>query len=217
MTHPEEEALGRGYDRRLMRRLLGYLRPYRGQVALAVVVALLEALVQLAGPYLTKEAIDNGIRHRDLEHLGQVALIYLSVLGIGFGLGYLHQQFMQRVGQHVMMDLRMAIFRHLQRLPLSFYDRNPIGRLMTRVTNDVDALNELVSAGVVALFGDLFDVGWKANTRNVKLLERQVLDPRGARRSSRIVLTLSLVLISALVAGVAWLALRASAWIFTLP
>jgi len=152
----EEEAAGRTYDHRLMRRLLGYLRPYRGQVWLAGAVVLIDALAQLAGPMLTKEAIDRGIRHHDLVRLDQVAVLYLAVLLVSFGLGYLQNQIMQRVGQHVMMDLRMAIFRQLQRLPLAFFDRNPVGRLMTRVTNDVDVLNELVTSGVVALFADVF-------------------------------------------------------------
>jgi ATP-binding cassette subfamily B protein len=151
-----EEALGRGYDHRLMRRLLMYLRPYRAEVALAIVVVLLDALVGLAGPYLTKEAIDNGIRHRDAVHLDQVAVLYLVVLVVGFGLGYLQNQVMQRVGQSIMLDLRLGLFRHLQRLPVAFFDRNPVGRLMTRVTNDVDVLNELFTAGVVAAIGDLF-------------------------------------------------------------
>ena len=151
-----EEALGRGYDHRLMRRLMTYLRPYRPEVALAIVVVLLDALVGLAGPYLTKEAIDNGIRHRDSVHLDQVAVLYLIVLVVGFGLGYLQNQIMQRVGQSIMLDLRLGLFRHLQRLPVAFFDRNPVGRLMTRVTNDVDVLNELFTAGVVAAIGDLF-------------------------------------------------------------
>lgn len=165
----DDEVLGRGYDHRLMRRLLGYLRPYRARVVLAGLVVLLDALVQLAGPFLTKEAIDNGIRHRDLGHLDRVAVLYLAVLLAGFGLGYLHNQIMQRVGQHVMMDLRTALFRHLQRLPLAFYDRNPVGRLMTRVTNDVDVLNELLAAGVVAMLGDVFTLAgiliamWRLN------------------------------------------------------
>lgn len=154
----DEEILGRAYDQRLMRRLLGYLAPYKGQVAFAGLVVIFDTLAQLAGPLLTKEAIDFGIRHRDLAHLDRVALGYLAVLLVAFGLGYLHNQIMQRVGQHVMMDLRLALFRHLQRLPLSYFDRNPVGRLMTRVTNDVDVLNELVTAGVVALFGDVFMV-----------------------------------------------------------
>ena len=153
---PEEEAAGRAYDHRLMRRLLGYVRPYRAQVWLAGAVVLLDALAQLAGPLLTKEAIDRGIRRHDLVRLDQVAVLYLLVLLASFGLGYLQNQIMQRVGQRVMMDLRMAIFRQLQRLPLAFYDRNPVGRLMTRVTNDVDVLNELVTSGVLALFADVF-------------------------------------------------------------
>lgn len=155
MIH-EDEVQGRAYDHRLMRRLLTYLVPYRWEVVLAVFVVLADALVSLAGPYLTKEAIDHGIRHLDLGYLDRVAVLYLSVLVVGFGLGYLQNQVMQRVGQHIMRDLRQSLFRHLQRLPLSFYDRNPIGRLMTRVTNDVDVLNELFTSGVVAIFGDVF-------------------------------------------------------------
>ncbi len=157
MSH-DEEPHGKAYDHRLMRRLLGYLRPYRGEVVAAIGVVLLDAVVGLAGPYLTKQAIDHGIRHRNLEFLNEMATVYLSVLVVGFGLGYLHYQIMQRVGQRIMMDLRLQLFAHLQRLPLAYYDRNPIGRVMTRVTNDVDVLNELFTAGVVAVFGDLFVV-----------------------------------------------------------
>ena len=153
---PEEEVLGRGYDHRLMRRLLGYLRPYRAQVILAVLVVLADAVIGLAGPYLTKEAIDSGIRHRNLVRLDQVAVLYFVVLAAGFGLGYLQYQVMQRVGQRIMRDLRLELFHQLQRLPLSYYDRNPVGRLMTRVTNDVDVLSELFTGGVVGMFGDLF-------------------------------------------------------------
>ena len=151
-----EEDASRPVDRRLMLRMAGYLKPYRLQVAMAVLVTLAEAAVQLAFPFLTKEAIDLGIRHRDLYLLDRIALVYLAALALAFGLGYLQSQLMQRVGQSIMRDLRTAIFRHLQRLPIAFFDRNPIGRLMTRVTNDVDVLNELFTAGVVALFGDLF-------------------------------------------------------------
>ena len=156
MSPHEEDLLGRAYDHRLMRRLLGYLRPYRPQVVAAVAVVLLDAVVQLAGPWLTMQAIDNGIRHRDLGYLDRVAALYLAVLLVGFGLGYLQTQIMQSVGQRIMMDLRMALFRHLQRLPVAFFDRNPVGRLLTRVTSDVDVINEMFTAGVVAIFGDLF-------------------------------------------------------------
>jgi len=151
-----DERTARAYDHRLVRRLLPFLRPYRGQVALAMVVTLAAAGVQLLYPWLTKEAIDLGIRHRDTVLLDRIALGYLAALLVGFGLGYLQTQIMQRVGQSLMRDLRARIFRHLQRLPVSYFDRQPVGRLMTRVTNDVDVINELFTAGIDALFGDLF-------------------------------------------------------------
>ena len=155
MSPGEEDELGRAYDHRLMRRLLAYLRPYRWRVAAAVGVVVLDAVTQLAGPWLTMQAIDNGSRHKDLGHLDRVAVLYLAVLLVSLGLGYLQTQIMQSVGQRVMMDLRLALFRHLQRLPVAYFDRNPVGRLLTRVTHDVDVLNELFTAGVVAIFGDL--------------------------------------------------------------
>jgi ATP-binding cassette subfamily B protein len=151
----DEDEPGRAYDHRLMRRLMGYLRPYRGRVAFAVAVVVLDAAAQLAGPWLTMQAIDNGIRHKDVPYLDRVATVYLAVLLVSFLLGYLQTQIMQRVGQRIMMDLRMALFRHLQRLPVAFFDRNPVGRLLTRVTSDVDVINELFTAGVVAIFGDM--------------------------------------------------------------
>lgn len=157
MSHDDDEHV-RPYDHGLMRRLLGYVRPYTGRVVFAGSLVVLESLLGLAGPYLTKEAIDNGIRHRDLGHLDRVAVLYLSVLLTTLLVGWLQRQIIQQVGQNVMHDLRLAIFRHLQRLPVAFYDRTPIGRLMTRVTHDVDVLNEMVTAGVVAVFGDLVAV-----------------------------------------------------------
>ena len=152
----EDEATGRAYDHRLMRRLLGFLRPYRLEVAFAGVVVIADALVTLVYPWLTKEAIDHGIRRHDLHFLDRVAVLYLALLAVGFLLGYLQNQVVQRVGQHVMLDLRTALFRKLQALPVAYFDRHPIGRIMTRLTGDVDVLNELVTAGVGALFGDLF-------------------------------------------------------------
>ncbi len=155
-VHDPEEDAGRAYEHRLAVRMFAYLTPYRGQVAFAVIVTLAAAGVQLAYPWLTKEAIDLGIRHRDTYVLDRIALAYLSALLIGMGLGYLQTQIMQRVGQNLMRDLRAHLFRHLQRLPVSYFDRQPVGRLMTRVTNDVEVLNEMFTAGVDALFGDLF-------------------------------------------------------------
>ncbi len=155
MTGHEDDVLDRTPDRRLIRRLLGYLRPYKGQVVLAGVVVVADVLVQLAGPYLTMEAIDNGIRHRDESHLEYVAFLYLCVLLAGFLLGYLQTRIMHGVGQRVMLDLRLQLFRHLQRLPVSFFDRQPAGRVLTRVTHDVDVLNELLTAGVLAMVANV--------------------------------------------------------------
>ena len=98
MSPGDEDDLGRAYDHRLMRRLMGYLRPYRGRVAFAVAVVILDAAAQIAGPWLTMLAIDNGIRHKDLGYLDRVAVLYLAVLLVAFGLGYLQTQIMQRVG-----------------------------------------------------------------------------------------------------------------------
>jgi ATP-binding cassette subfamily B protein len=151
-----EEDTARAYDHQLVRRLAAYLAPYKWQVALAVFVTLLQAAVQLMFPWLTKEAIDLGIRHKDLYALDRIALLYLASLLAAFGLGYAQSQIMQGVAQRVMRDLRTTLFRKLQELPASYYDKTPVGRLMTRVTNDVDVLNEMFTSGVDALFGDIF-------------------------------------------------------------
>jgi len=153
---PVDDDSPRGVDARLLQRLFGYLRPYRAQVAFAVLLALGDALLQLAGPFLTKEAIDNGIRHRDLQHLDRVAALYLSALLAGLLLNYLLTVMTQRIGQSIMLDMRRALFDHLQRLPVAYYDRNSVGRIMTRVTHDVDVLNELFTSGVISIVGDVF-------------------------------------------------------------
>jgi ATP-binding cassette subfamily B multidrug efflux pump len=152
----EEEVLGKAYDARLMRRLLTYLWPYRWQALLALVSIMLHSALQLAPPYLTKVAIDDYIAHGRLEGLGTIAALFLVILVGAFIFEYLQTWLMQLTGQRIMYDLRMAIYERLQQLDVRFYDRNPVGRLMTRVTTDVDALNELFSGGVVAVFGDIF-------------------------------------------------------------
>jgi ATP-binding cassette subfamily B protein len=152
----DEEVIGKAYDARLMRRLLGYLRPYKAQVVLAIAAIVAHAVVELAPPYLTKVVIDRFIPAGDLSGLGLVAIAYLATLAASFGLEYLQTWTMQVTGQQIMFDLRMRVFEHLQRLDLRFYDRNPVGRLMTRVTTDVDVLNELFTSGVVSVFGDVF-------------------------------------------------------------
>jgi ATP-binding cassette subfamily B protein len=155
-TFHEEEALGKAYDARLMRRLLRYLRPYWRHVALALLVLLLGAAVSIIGPWITQLVIDEAIPGEDTRLLGMLALAFLGTVLLGFVLEYVEAVVTTWLGQSVMYDLRKEIFEKLQRADLRFYDRNPIGRLMTRITNDVETLNELFSSGVVTVFGDLF-------------------------------------------------------------
>ncbi|HKF67676.1 MAG TPA: ABC transporter transmembrane domain-containing protein, partial [Vicinamibacterales bacterium] len=156
MTAHDDEVLGKAYDGRLMRRLLTYLRPYWRQVLVALFAILAGAAGQLAQPYLIKTAIDQHIATGRLEGLDRLALLFLVILAGSFVAEYLQTWTMQLTGQRIMFDLRMAIYRHLQRLDLQYYDRNPVGRMMTRVTSDVDVLNDLFTSGVVTVFGDVF-------------------------------------------------------------
>src|SRR5947207_3817886 len=139
-----------------MRRLLHYLRPYWREVAVALVAILAGAAASLAQPYLIKIAIDRYIAPGQLAGLDRLGALYLGILVAAFASEYLQTWMMQFTGQRIMFDLRMEIYRHLQRLDLRYYDRNPVGRLMTRVTSDVDVLNDLFTSGVVTVFGDVF-------------------------------------------------------------
>jgi ATP-binding cassette, subfamily B, multidrug efflux pump len=169
----EEEVLGKTYDSRLMARLLKYLRPYRWQVTTALVSIFLKSSADVLGPYLTKVAIDRYLAPRGaatstssgiwswlspnaITGIAQIAAIYVGLLVITFLLEFLQTYYMQWTGQKVMFDLRRQIFRHLQRLHVGFFDKNPVGRLVTRVTTDVDALNEMFTSGVVSIFEDIF-------------------------------------------------------------
>lgn len=154
--HHEEEIFGKAYDAHLTRRLLRYLVPYRARVALAIVLLLGAAAVELVGPWLTKIALDRAIPDGDEKLLWTLVGVYAVSLLIGFALEYAQVLLTTWLGQRIMYDLRVEVFTHLQRLSLRFFDKNPVGRLMTRVTNDVEVLNELFSAGVVTVFGDLF-------------------------------------------------------------
>jgi len=155
-THfQEDEILGKAYDARLMRRLLTYLRPYRWAVALSVLLLLLTAGMDLLGPFFVKIAIDRYIVRGEGAGIGRLAVFYLATLLAAFAFRYAQNFIMQVVGQQVMYDLRLALFTHLQRLAVSFFTRNPVGRLMTRITNDVDTLYEMVTSGVVTVIGDL--------------------------------------------------------------
>jgi ATP-binding cassette subfamily B multidrug efflux pump len=156
MTSHDDEILGKAYDARLMRRLAHYLRPYWRQVALSFAAIIVGAASQLAQPYLMKVAIDRYIATGQLAPLDRLAALYFVILLVAFAADYLQTWTMQLTGQRLMFDLRMELYAHLQRLDLKYYDRNPVGRLMTRVTSDVDVLNDLFTSGVVTVFGDVF-------------------------------------------------------------
>ena len=156
MSIHEDEILGKAYDAVLMRRLLRYLRPYSLFVALALTAIITASMLQLAQPYLMKIAIDRHIALGELAGLDRIALVFLFILLGSFAMEFVQTWLLQLTGQRIMFDIRMQIYEHLQRLDVQFYDRNPVGRLMTRVTTDVDVLNDLFTAGVVSIFGDLF-------------------------------------------------------------
>jgi ATP-binding cassette subfamily B protein len=161
----EEEALGKAYDSRLMRRLMEYMRPYKWRVILALTLTLAVTPLELAPPKLFQVAIDKyltpaasqGITLATARNgLVIISLIYLLVLFFDFLAQYVQIRIMQRVGQQTMYDMRQEIFGHIQRLSMSYFDKNPVGRLVTRVTTDVDALNDLFAAGVVTMINDFF-------------------------------------------------------------
>ena len=142
-----------------MRRLLAYLRPYRWYVATAIGILIAASGLALVGPWLTKIAIDQAFPAGDLRLLALRAVIYVGSMLVAAVLEYARTLLTTWIGQRVMEDLRGQIFGHLQRLELAFFDRNPVGRLMTRVTSDVEALNEMFTSGVVTIFGDVFTIG----------------------------------------------------------
>src|ERR1700688_3970811 len=170
----DEEVLGKAYDSRLMRRLLTYLRPYRWQVTIAIAAIILKSFCDVLGPHLVKVAVDRSLAPvnsatagiwswlspRPLHGIAQISAIYFSLLILTFVFEFLQTYFMQWTGQKVMFDLRSQIFRHLQRMHVAFYDKNPVGRLVTRVTTDVDALNEMFTSGVLAIFEDVFSLSF---------------------------------------------------------
>src|SRR3984957_755641 len=169
-SNQEEEVLGKAYDRRLMRRLLTYLRPYKWHVVIALAAIILKSGLDVLGPYLTKIAIDKYLAKAPDSHswigdrlssapmtgIAQIGGLYVGILISTFILEFIQTYLMQWTGQKVMFDLRSQIFRHLQYMHVGFFDKNPVGRLVTRVTTDVDALNEMFTAGVVSIFEDVF-------------------------------------------------------------
>jgi ATP-binding cassette, subfamily B, multidrug efflux pump len=161
----EEEALGKAYDSHLLRRLLQYLHPYRWRVLLALALVAIVTPLELAPPKLFQIAIDKYLvpgMHRAIAEpqawhgVLVISIVFFGVLVFDFLAQYVQIRIMQRVGQQTMYDMRSAIFAHIQRLPMTYFDRNPVGRLVTRVTTDVDALNDLFAAGVVTMINDFF-------------------------------------------------------------
>jgi ATP-binding cassette subfamily B multidrug efflux pump len=166
----EEEILGKAYDGRLMRRLLKYLRPYKLHVVVALAAIILKSGLDVLGPFLTKIAIDkylakspnsnswigDRLSSTPLTGIAQIGGLYVGILIFTFTLEFIQTYLMQWTGQKVMFDLRSQIFRHLQQIHVAFFDKNPVGRLVTRVTTDVDALNEMFTSGVVSIFEDVF-------------------------------------------------------------
>src|SRR5580692_2788889 len=169
-SNQEEEVLGKAYDGRLMRRLLTYLRPYKWHVVVALAAIILKSVLDVLGPFLTKIAIDKYLAKSTNSHswigdrlssapltgIAQIGGLYVGILIFTFTLEFIQTYLMQWTGQKVMFDLRKQIFRHLQFMHVGFFDKNPVGRLVTRVTTDVDALNEMFTAGVVSIFEDVF-------------------------------------------------------------
>src|SRR6201996_6451972 len=167
----DDDVVGKAYDHRLMRRLLTYLKPYNLQALISLIAILLKAGADVIGPYLTKVAVDRYMTARPPLHppawthrlspnpmtgVTQIAMLYLGALVLSYALEFAQTYLLQWTGQKIMFDMRSEIFRHLQRMHVSFFDRNPVGRLVTRLTSDVDALNEMFTSGVFAIFEDVF-------------------------------------------------------------
>jgi ATP-binding cassette, subfamily B, multidrug efflux pump len=152
----EEDALGKAYDSRLMRRLMAFAKPYWILIVASIVLLFGEGALQLVGPWLTQRVIDVALPRHDLQVIRVAVVLYVVSLVAQFGCSYGETMLTSLLGQRVMRDLRLKLFAHVQALPIAFFDRNPVGRLVTRVTSDVEALNELFTAGVVSGLGDLF-------------------------------------------------------------
>ena len=167
----DDDVIGKAYDGRLMRRLLTYLGPYKVQTAFSAVAIIFKAGTDVIGPYLVKVAVDTYMTDTPPEKLSwlahhlspqpmagitQLGLLYLAALLVTYALEFTQTYLMQWTGQKIMFDLRSQIFRHLQRMSPAFFDRHPVGKLVTRVTSDVDALNEMFTSGVLAIFEDIF-------------------------------------------------------------
>ncbi len=152
----EERIIEKSIDKKTALKLLSYLKPYKALFSFTIFLLLVTAGLQILGPYLVKVAIDNYIAPGQLEGFSYIVLIFALVIILEFIIRYFQQYLTELLGQKIMYDMRMDIFKHIHKMPMSFFDKNPIGRIMTRVTTDVQTLNEMLSSGIVTLFGDIF-------------------------------------------------------------
>lgn len=172
MSIQDDDILGKAYDAQLMKRLVVYLRPYKWQVLLAILLSVAVSGLEAVRPYFTKIAVDVHIANKDSHGLLVTTILFLLLLVLRGVVQYYNAYLTQKIGQQTIFDLRMELFRHLQKLSLKFYDKNPIGRLITRVTNDVEVLNEMFSSGIVMVFSDVFmiiGIVWFMFAMNVEL------------------------------------------------
>lgn len=156
----DDEILGKAYDTKLMKRLMGYVKPYKHYVILAIFLNIVVAALGPLRPYLTKIAIDDNIKNKDYHGLLLITLALLGSLIFQSVIQYFLTYYMNYMGQKIIFDIRTKLFAHVEKLALKYFDKNPIGRLVTRVTNDVESLNELFSSGIVMVFSDLFTIIW---------------------------------------------------------
>ncbi len=154
----EEEVLGKAYDGKLMKRLLIYLRPYKWYVVLGILLSIIVSAMEAVRPYFTKIAVDDNIANKDEQGLLWTILLFLAVMIVRGAIQYLNAYLTQWIGQKTIFDLRMQVYEHLQQRGLKFFDKNPIGRLITRVTNDIEVLNDMFSSGIVMVFSDVFTI-----------------------------------------------------------
>jgi ATP-binding cassette subfamily B multidrug efflux pump len=168
----DDDILGKAYDAQLMKRLVVYLRPYKWHVLSAILLSIAVSGLEAVRPYFTKIAVDVNIANNDHQGLLETTVLFLGLLVVRGVVQYYNAYITQKIGQQTIFDLRMELFRHLQKLSMRFYDKNPIGRLITRVTNDVEVLNEMFSSGIVMVFSDVFmiiGIVWFMFAMNVEL------------------------------------------------
>ncbi|MGK9477737.1 ABC transporter ATP-binding protein [Melioribacter sp. OK-6-Me] len=156
----DDEILGKAYDAKLMKRLLTYVKPYKGYIFLAILLNIVVAILPSIRPYLTKIAVDDYIANKNFEGLITISALLLGTLLSQAVVQYFLTYFTELMGQKIIFDIRVQLFRHVEKLALRFFDKTPIGRIVTRVTNDVESLNEMFSSGIVSVFSDVFVIIW---------------------------------------------------------